>query len=460
MSYNFPEKTAIWLDINDILNTPTTKTKMIISAKLHTPTEAIDVIKVMTMDVFRDYVKKVADNITISMKVAMGDYVYRIYPNRSKIEVSVRIVSLKSISEEKVEEETIFVDRYQTRFDPSVLPPIQMSDYENVDMQTLNAMDMVDLTLPLMESAIVKSKVVTVQGVHSGTAESVIKSVLQSGSVGVDGVEMVPADNSESKKHIIFPEGIHLTSSPTFLQQRMGGVYNDGIGTYLQRYKGKKNWYVYPLYKTDRFNGSSDRVVFYGIPQDKYLEVENTYKTVGSTLKILVAGQKQFFDNSDISYLENGAGFRRTKAQPYMKSPVNINGDEVTGVPDSLNEEWDVDDPKNEIKYRPRSKAAISVNPYHEKSIYSEKKVSRLDFNWNNSRADLIYPGMPCKYVYLSPDGISEYLGVILSVHQYISLQGNPASSNTFRASCAITLAISRYDTGMKPTTENVTRTL
>lgn len=460
MSYNFPEKTAIWLDVNDILNSPTTKTKMVMTATLHTPTENIDVIKVMTMDIFRDYVKKVADNTTITMKVAMGDYVYRIYPNRSKIEVSVRIVSLKSISEEKVEEEPIFVDRYQTKFDPASLPRIQMSDYENVDMQTLNSMDMVDLTLPLMETAIVKSKVVTVQGVHSGTAESVIKAVLQSGSVGVDGVEMVPADNSESKKHIIFPEGIHLTSAPTYLQQRAGGVYNEGIGNYLQRYNQKKNWYVYPLYKTDRFNGSGERIIFYGVPQDKYLEVENTYKKVGSTLKIVVAGEKQFFDNSDIAYLENGAGFRRTKPDNYLKKPVEISNGEIIGKPDDLNEEWKVDDPKNEVEYKPRSKAAISVNTYHEKSVYAEKKVARLDLNWNNSRADMIYPGMPCKYMYLSPDGVSEYMGVILSVHQYISLQGNPSSSSIYRASCSITLAISRYDTGMKATTDVVRRSV
>lgn len=458
MSYNFPEKTALWLDITDILNSPTIKTKMLMTATIHTPKEDIKVLKVMTMDTFRDYVKKVADNITISMKVAMGDYVYRIYPNRTKIEVSVRIVALKSVTQERVEEEIIFVDRYQTRFDQSVLPPIHMSDYENVDMQTLNAMDMVDLTLPLMDSAIVKSKVETVQGVHSGTVESVIKSVLQSGSSGVDGVEMVPSDNSESKNHIIFPESIHLTAVPTFLQQRMSGVYNEGIGNYLQRYKGKKNWYVYPLYKTDRFNQGGARVIFYGIPQDKYLEVENTYKESGSTLKIVVAGEKMFFDTSDIKYLESGAGFRRTKPDTYLKKPASVSGDTVTGMADSLNQDWDVDDKQNELKYKARSMVPISVNSYHERSRYAEKKAAQINFNWNNSRADLIHPGMPCKYVYLSPEGVSEYLGVILSVHQYVALQGNPASSNMYRATCGITAAISRYDTGLKATTAVVTR--
>lgn len=460
MSYIYPEKRALWLDIQDILNNPTTMTRMVMSVTIHTPTESFDALKLMTMDVYRDYVNKVADVTTISMKLSMGDYVYRVYPNRNKLEISIRIISLKSVSQERVMEEPIFIDKYDTKLDPSCLPRIQMSDYEQIDIETLNATEMVDLTIPLFEKSIVKSKVVTVQGVHSGTVSSVIESVLKSGSVDVDGVQMVPADNTESKKHIIFSEGVHLTAVPTYLQQKMGGVYDHSIGNYLQRYNNKKNWYVYPLYKTDRFNGSDERVIFYGIPEDKYLEAENTYKKVGSTLKVVVAGQKQFFDNSDISYLEDGAGFTRTKAEPFLKKPVEISNGQVIGSADSLNQQWDVDDDKNELKYRRRASAAISVNPYHEKSTYMQKKASRIDFNWNNSRADLIYPGMPCKYVYMTPEGISEYLGVILSVHQYTSLQGNPSSSTTYKSTCAITVAISRYDTGLKADNNIVQRSV
>ena len=54
------------------------------------------------------------------------------------------------------------------------------------------------------------------------------------------GVAMVQANNQESRKHIVIPQGTYLTDLAKYIQRKAGGVYTAGIGVFYSQ----RHWYV------------------------------------------------------------------------------------------------------------------------------------------------------------------------------------------------------------------------
>jgi hypothetical protein len=84
----------------------------------------------------------------------------------------------------------------------------------------------------------------------------------------------------------------------------------------------------------------------------------------------------------------------------------------------------------------------ISQNPYLEYTKLAYKSTARLDLVWENCKHELIYPGMPCKYVYYEGDDLVQLEGVVLHVHVMISLSGNISTSYKHATSASLTLAV------------------
>src|SRR5690606_10321837 len=103
---------------------------------------------------------------------------------------------------------------------------------------------------------------------------------------GIDAIDIVEPHNEEKIKHIIFPNNTPVLAVPTFMQERHTGVYTGGIGNYLQVYKGKRTWFVYPLFDITRFDEPVEKVIFYSVPSQQYEGMDKTFRVDDKTVHI------------------------------------------------------------------------------------------------------------------------------------------------------------------------------
>lgn len=453
------ESAPMWADVQSVLGSGQKPVKFEYRGQFHTVKEDFTVMKIISIDVIRDYANNIGDQLHVKFKITLGDYMVRFYPFRANLEFSIKRITLTEGSSNKAPDTKVDVVRYKAVFPSDMCPVPTGSDLDQYDYETLNNADVLDITLQLLDRSLEPLRIKTVYGVFRGvTPKQVINSflggesikVLIDGKPAVDGVDVVDPDNTDTQSNLVFPSGSILTGIPTYLQEKLCGVYATGVGTYLQYYNGKHLWFVYPLFNTKRFKaGKVDRVIIYAIPQDRFTGVDRTYFKDGSVLKIIATTNKKYNDDADTGFMNRGSGFRMADARTFMKKPVELTPDGPKAVRTQLNHESVTEDRADGLNFAP-SNNGPSSNPFVMYSKIQSMKVARVDFVWENSDPEQLYPGMPCKYVFLDNNKQVELDGTLVFTHTVESLQTNGIASNIYKNVTAMTLLVDQVTSDQK----------
>lgn len=317
------EQTPLWLEVKAIVNSGKKPVKYSYKGMLHTEKEDIPILKVINIDIHRDYVNNVGDRIHIEFQMALGDYVSRLYPYRANLEFSIKKILLHETGGARDVEENIKIEKYKAVFMPEENPHVATTELEMIDVGSMNNMDLVIVKLDLLNRSLEPLRIKTVEGVFRNvTQKQVIHSLMMGesnkvkveGKPAIDGIDLVEPNNTGINNHVVVKSGLRLVDLPSYLQYSMNGVYNAGIGTYLQTYNDKKLWFVYPLFDTTRFDKSTDKVIFYSLPQERMPGLDRTYNKDGSVTKILVTSTRKYKDNADNDSINFGVGFKMSNA--------------------------------------------------------------------------------------------------------------------------------------------------
>jgi len=280
---------------------------------------------------------------------------------------------------------------------------------------------------------------VTVKDVCTALLMSESNMVTIDGKPSVAGVDVVEPDNTDTLSNVVIPHGTRLTSIPTLLQQRHG-IYNRGIGTYFQNFNGKKMWFVYPVYDTERFDDKGKKVIFYAVPQERFPQLDKSYTIDGDLLKIAVTAQKRYVDTAEVALMNAGSGYRMPDARSFMTKPVMLGEDGPKASRANLNHEVAVKERDDNLNFAPVSGA--SSNPFQQRSAILSRSMAQIDLVWECSDVSLIYPGMPCKFMYLSRGKVISVKGTILFVHGLSSRVEN-FDASAYTQVCRISIACS-----------------
>jgi hypothetical protein len=453
MSYTGIDKTPYWKDIMAVVSGGDSKTSFEYRALLHTSNEDINVFKLISLDIERDYVKNIADRISVKLHVPMGDYVKRIFPFRNNLEVTIKRIQLSDSVVTEKKNEKIRIERYKAVFLPENLK-VSGTEYESLDIETLNLKSFITVELELYHRSLEVLRTKTTSGVFkkaitAEVMEAVMvvesKKIIIDGKPALDGLDIVPSKNREKRDHILIPSFTKITDLPTFLQEKMGGVYPEGIGTYFQIWEDKKIWFVYPLYNTSRFNSGKPNCIIYAVPSYKLPGINKTFTKEGDLLSVVATANKEYTDSAELGFMNNGVGFRMADARSFMSKPVQMTSDGPVGNRVFLNHEAGVKDREDGLNYADVTDARISQNPFYEYSKLAMMSIARVDVIWENCKLELLYPGMPCKYIFMTGDKLMELEGCILHVHGLISITGNVAIATKHTTSALITLAVKPY---------------
>ena len=401
-------------------------------------------LKILNLDYFRDYEEGFSDENTLRCSIPLGLWLKVLYPYRDYLKATVIRTPIK----EETEEEDKDAEKESEVY--ACLPKITQENSgegKTIDKFTRFELDLkgiLDIDFQLFDFSTEKLRTVTVGGIYRRVVpEDVVKGVIYKESKkveledgpAIESLDIVKATNKEQREHIMLPQGLPISDVAGFVQTHCGGLYNAGVGQYLQN----KAWYIYPLYDTTRFDEEQKTLTIIKVPQTRYNDIPRTYRLDGDKLFVLGTSNSEFRDATEVRYLTEGNGVRFADSRKFFDELVETKDNKAIAHRGKLNHEFVADEreKRNNVLL---SKDPINSNPFVEYSKLARKKGNIYSFAWENCDLSLVHPGMLCKILYIKSDEIIELHGVLLKAQLSVQLQGQAITSKSHKAMGALSI--------------------
>lgn len=463
------ENTPFVQEVEKILGDKTPPKFNIWSAEITANEKTVTPIQLNSIDFIRNYAGSYTDEIHLSLLLGMGTVIHDVIPYKQDLVVTLKRSPVKSDGEDEFEgvpsdltsyQDTAGIDTYaqditSQSFRAFVIDDIASevegntpvdADKDQADLQSLRV-----LRLQLLDFASEQLRMKSVGGLfRNQTPGQVLKHALTSASqeievdapYSVQGVHEVEFDNKTERDHIVIPHGTALTDLADYLQYRGGGLYNAGVGMYLQY----RHWYVFPLYNHQRFDKELRTLTLINVPKTRLRGVERTYRTTAYQVIALVTGETKYFDDSEKAQLNGGNGLRYASAEQVVGGFAKVENNKAVVERDKNNSEFKTTERKTGLNNVQMSPRGITDNPFVELSKMTRRSGSHLQVVWENSDPGLIIPGMPVKYSYIVQDEVKTLYGTVIAAHHFVQ-QATPGFGNQRHiTNSTLTLFVNRVD--------------
>lgn len=444
------ERTALWQEVSTIISQDTsTSIYYHWLCEVKANDEIQRPLKITGIDFVRDYAGAYADEIYLEIAIGAGTFSHLIYPYKEDLEITLfKVPLLADTLENSSDEETMsFTFRAQ-------LVDTGSAVMENNTRYGSNAMagDLIDILyvkFQLLDPLLEQIRMQTAGGLFKdSTPGDVLRYVLTESSKQIEiddenkvqGVDMVDPNNTTAQKHIVIPHGTKLVEIPDFLQSQCSGIYNAGMGFYLQKY----NWYVYPLFDTLRFDNTLKNLTLINVPNNRMPDIELTYRTTANQVIAIVTGSTLHKDDSEQLQANQGNGVRFLDARKVMDGFAETKNNRTQVLRAANNNEFVLEQRKTGLNNVQNAPIRITSNNFVELSRLARRKGSLMQCEWQSSNPDLIYPGMPVKFMYLVEGEVQETTGIVIGAHHYIHTYGKGPTSKRYMNTSVLSLFLDR----------------
>lgn len=398
-------------------------------------------IKVLGIDIERDYEHNLADVINCELAVSPGTWSDYIMPFVENLEISI-------IAEPVNFRAPVSVTRYKAYCKTLVNFRKTDARLQNVNTETIDRMDIVKVEfqlVPLLMEKLLPLQIGT--NVVNSNVTDALTSLLMGEATklqGLDnadmlkGVDMVKADNETVYDNIPIPHGIKLLDLPLFLQKKLYGVYKQGMGHYIQT----GMWYIYPKSRTKRNDDKTRFINIFISPKDFLKYTENTWTKEGNDLYIIAALEG---DSKDISTsantLNKGNGIR--VLNPDLQTTdesVKVAGNKAIISRANNVSEVILNESKNGVVNAPFILNQKDTNIYEQVSQVEARDGKLIGLVWHNSQADLVKPGSVVRVHYTDSNVNQQVMleGVVIKAHHYIHATSGSVVSTQYSSVSAL----------------------
>lgn len=441
------EQSALMFEVNQVLNDGPKPVQYSLSAEILVNTTGVVVnpLKIMSVDLKRNYLDEYSDVLIVEMAIPAGQYSKLIYPYKNNIDITLTYTPLNETGDATNTALQPKAETFTATLVDTGSPALEQNGFNTPTQHNLDLTNLTMAKFQLVNKALEQMRMIEVGQIFRGaTVDDVIKTVLTNASQAtqvdgqrtVQGVTMHKSSNQTAREHIVIPHGVKLVDVPQYIQKYCGGVYNAGMGYYLQG----NQWHVYPALDTTRFNTSQNTLTIINLPQNKFSNVERTYQQRGSSLYVLATGNVKFRDPSNQHQLNRGNGIRFSDASKFMGDFITTGANKALASRGGNNNEFVGFQRPNGNNNVARSSNPITSNSLEEYSKLARAMGSVIQLEWQHSNPDLILPGLPTTILYLDEDLIQEITGVVVGVHHYTHLMGQGFSA--MRYGTVTTLAV------------------
>lgn len=380
-------------------------------------------IKLLGIDIDRDYEHNLGDVINCELAVSPGTWSDYVMPEVENLEISIVAEPLNFRSE-------TIVSRYKAYCKTMVNFRKTDARLQNVNTETIDRMDIVKVEFQLVP--LLMEKLLTLQigtNVVNSNVTDAISSLLMgeaSKLQGLDnadmlkGVDMVKSDNEVVYDNIPIPHGTKLLDLPNYMQKKLYGVYKQGMGHYIQ----SGMWYVYPKSRTKRDDDKTRFINIFISPKDFLKYTENTWTKEGEDLYIIASLEG---DSKDISTsantLNKGNGIRVMNPElQTTDESVKVEGNKAIISRAKNVSEVILNESKNGIINAPFITKQKDTNIYEQVSQVEGREGKLIALVWQNSQTELVKPGSVVR-VHYTDSNVSQQVmleGIVVKAHHYI----------------------------------------
>lgn len=415
------------------------------AATIHSGDYDHDAMKVLNVDLVRDYEKNFSDKIILTCLLAAGKYSYRLMPNLHQTEITLRCIPIHQTVGGYDSTKDLSFERYTAVMQSSEAPSMESNTQQKIDEHGLDLSDIIMVQFQLVPKAMEQFRMRSVGGIYRKCKiDDIVKTILLSESEEIDvdndykpkGVDMVEPTDKRVREQVIVPHGTMATDSIAYLHKHCGGIYSAGLSYYYQ----SDFWFVFPTFDNTRFNEVEETLTIINVPENRMPGTENTYIKEGKNLMIVSTGAVAHSDEIDQNQLSSGNGVRFTNPESLKGLPVKVEDNKATFSRAEHNSEFKTTERFNGLDNAVQAPGRITANSLYEYSRMAARDGALISMVWENSIPRFITPGMQVKIMYMSKDDIAEVEGIVVFAHHSTTLAGQGVMSN--RHVCTSKLAI------------------
>jgi len=363
-----------------------------------TESDTFEIEHVETVSDIRDFNSKITNSIKIVFSMFLGDYIKNIKPFKNKLKATLTHDTPGGIH----------IDEYKLI--------IALED-ANVSADVFkDSKDNLNRTLTTLHAECVDESIIFLKQQNKGmilkdsTTETALVSVLDdvlnkvTGKFGIAKapIHIIEPDNKRVYKHIVIPSTLKALETPIYLQEKLGGVYNGSINTFLYRENNILKTYVFPLYRSNLLNTREHKLYIISAFDLLTIGGNTTYSVDSNNDVRVIVKQKNKMDDDNIELLGKGGSVKGIDANTVRGRPVSISKDKVSIKRKNMfrNMKEEVADDLSDI-----INVAPTDNFYEPRSRVLKNKLAKVIVEWDHSNARLIYPYMPVIFLEENNEG-------------------------------------------------------
>lgn len=433
------EQSALMVDVDQIINGGANPVQFTVGASLLVTAinTVVTPLKVTGIDLRRDYLNRYSDELVITTEILAGQYSNLVYPYKNAIDLTLMRTPLMEVGDTPDASSTVQSERFTATLLDEGSPLLEQNAPFSPTQPNLDLTGPMTVQFQLVNKALEQMRMMDVGQVFRGcTVDDAIRTVLTKasqtttvdGQRTVQGVSMIPSANPTPREHIVIPHGVRLVDVPQHIQKHCGGVYNAGMGYFLQG----NQWYVWPALDTTRFNSATATLTVINVPANKFPQVERTYRQSGTNLMVMATGSVKFRDPSNHAQLNLGNGVRFSDASKFMDGFVSVSENRALASRGSVNNEFIGTSRPNGNNNVHVSGSPVNANSLEEYSKLARAMGASITMEWENSSPDLIVPGMPAQVLCLQNEQIQTLVGVVIGAQHYTQMRGQGFSASRY----------------------------
>lgn len=429
---------TIWEEVSKIISAGDTGVHFTYRCELGIGEETIVPIKLISIEVKRRYSEQIGDYVFLEVLLPESVFNNQLYPNKDNFIVTLFKEPIGEVATDSDYDREIQSKVYRGSVIDGKNSKLESDNPIVHDSDSLDRLSQKTYTIQLIDQAIEQIQMTYSSGLFVDMAtDEFLRGILTyhaslldvDDSVAIQGVDVVSGTDLEPREHIIIPDQNILASKVAdYVQEHCGGVYSTGLSQYIQN----NIWYVYPKYNLNRFDEVDKTLTVITVPSTKLAGSERTFSYQDNKLTVISTGKVTQHDDTERKQLTDGVGIRYLRGGTVVDNYVAMKGhDGMISSEDNMVDYTTVNRTSN-LKQIPMSPKRITSNHLFEMSRLAKNLGQTLIVEWENSNPELVYPGMPVKYVYLDGETINEIQGVVLGLDYDVVLQGTKITDTRY----------------------------
>lgn len=389
-----------------------------------------------------DFSSDFGETIMLHVRVMPSELLMGIMPNKDKLKIRLN-KTIKVRTDNVTFGKTTYDIYTATLAKEFSVDELALSSMRQPDqISEIDSQGPVDVVFQLQEATLEISRLTQLGNVfRDATVENIIRVVMapelignrdverlkSEGYPGLRGVDIIKPTNQKKYEYILIPPTIRIPDIPGYLQKELG-VYATGIGSFIKR----GVWYIFPLVSTALYGKTERSMTVYLLAENELTTPEKSFISKGRGVHILSSSNLSVVDNSEEFMHNVGNGMRFMRASALMDGLVTVTGNKLEFKRDENYKEFILKERSNGLTNAPIIQELWTDNPYPQTSILSRGLSKIVDFKWESSNPDKIFPGMPVKLNYVVGGELKSIVGTIMGYATVYEKTSTKTLENSF----------------------------